>query len=166
MPAVDEPVLVRISASPEPTSDFMERPFTVVSERMRAALDRTGVDNVQFIEARVQREWSEQVETGYWLMNVVGVVSCVDRLASGLDCDDDVPLVDIPRLVIDRSRTLGFDIFRLAEDIRMIVVSPRVQAALVSAGLRGVLIQDPALYAGGRATSRAELAQASGQLPS
>jgi hypothetical protein len=155
MDPVEEPVLVRVSAGPEPPGDFMERPFVVVTDRMRAALERTGVDNIQYFEARVQREWSEQIEQGYWLMNVIGVLTCVDHLASGLD--DDTPLSDITSLVIDPERTYGFGIFRLAEDIRMIVVSPRVQTALQAAGLRGVLFQDASRYNGGRLISKVEL---------
>jgi hypothetical protein len=135
----------------------MERPFVVVTDRLRAALERTGVDNVEYFKARVQREWSEQIEHGYWLMNVIGVVACVDRLASGLDSDDDTALCDIASLVIDPDRTCGLGIFRLGEDVRMIVVSPRVQAALRAAGLRGVLFQDPSSYDGGRVISQAQL---------
>jgi len=157
MDPVTEPVLVRISAGHEPPGDFMERPFVVVTDRMRAALERTGIDNVQYFRARVQPEWSEQIEQGYWLMNVIGVVTCVDRLASGLDIDDDTALSDIASFVIDPDRTCGLGIFRLAEDVRMIVVSPRVQVALRAAGLRGVLFQDASAYDGGRAISMAQL---------
>jgi hypothetical protein len=42
----------------------------------------------------------------------------------------------------------------------MILVGPHVQAALRSAQLRGVLLQDPEHYAGGSAISGAELARA------
>jgi len=153
---VEEPVLVRLSAWADTPTDFMEQPFVVVSDRMRRALERAGVSNVQYYPARLQAELSEHIESGYWLANVVGRVACVDAVASGLT-DDDMTISDCQALVLDPQRTYGLGLFRLAEDPRMIVVAPRVQASLHEAKLVGVLMQDPALYKGGSAVSRAEL---------
>jgi hypothetical protein len=154
---VPGPVVVRISAWAQEPTDFMERPFMVVSSRMRAALERAGVDNIQYIEAQLQPERSERLESGYWLANIVGKLACVDAFASGVDNADEVSLASCSRLVIDPLRTCGIGLFRLAEDPRMILAAPHVQAALLSAGLRGVLFQDTTMYNAGRAISRSEL---------
>jgi hypothetical protein len=157
MDPVAEPVLVRFSAWGEEPTDFMERPFVVVSERMRAALEQAGVDNIQYFKAQLQRERSTQVEQGYWLANIIGKLACVDPLASKLDSVEGAALPDLPSFVIDPARTCGFGLFRLAEDPRMIIAGPHVQVALQAAKLRGVLFQDPASYNGGRAICKSEL---------
>jgi hypothetical protein len=154
--AIQEPVLVRLSAWGDVPSDFLERPFVVVSDAMRAALDAIGVDNIEYFEARLQQERSARVEPGFWLANVIGKVACVDRLASRFESLDDVEQGALESFRIDPALTCGLDLFRLAEDSRMLVVSPRVQRALESANLRGVLFQETATYDRGRAISRAE----------
>ena len=152
---VDEPVLVRLSAWGEVPTDFMERPLVVVSGRMRAALERAGVDNVQYFAARAQNELSYEVHGDYWLANILGRVACLDP--AGNDLDDEMTITDVQRLVIDPVRTYDLGLFRLAEDPRMIVAAPRVQRVLTQAALSGVLFQDPVTYSGGRALSHADL---------
>jgi hypothetical protein len=152
--AVEPPVLVRISAWSDEPTDYMEQPFPVVTDRMRDALDRAGVDNVEYIRAQVQRERSTVVESGYWLFNVVGKVSCVDPVASGLHDAEGSGLRQLARIVLDPARTYGLGLFRLAEDPRMIVVGPHVQVALQASHLRGVLLQEPSEYNRGRAVSQ------------
>jgi hypothetical protein len=156
-PDVQGPVLVRLSAWGDLASDFLERPIVVVSDSMRAALDRLGVDNVQYFKARLQQELSDRIEEGFWLANVIGKVACVDRLASKFEAIDDVEQGELESFRIDPALTCGLDLFRLAEDCRMLVVSPRVQDALASANLRGVLFQDTTTYDGGRAISGSEV---------
>jgi hypothetical protein len=152
-----EPVIVRISAWADEPTDFMERPFVIVSHRVRSALDGAGIDNIQYIEARLQPERSNRVENGYWLANIIGRVACVDVLASGVDSLEENALSNCSQFVIDPARTYGLGLFRLAEDTRMIVAAPHVQAAPQAAKLHGVLFQDTAMYNRGRAISQAEL---------
>jgi hypothetical protein len=149
-----EPVLVRVTNWGAELPDFMERPFVVMSARMRDALDRAGVDNVQYIPALVQMERSRQVQPGFWLANILGSLMCVDNVASELD---DGPLQQRDSFVVDPIKTYGLGLFRLAEDTRMLLAAPRVQNALHRAQLRGVLFQDTAHYRGGRAVSASEL---------
>lgn len=162
-PNIEEPVQVALSLSSEERSDFMERPFVVVSDAMRAALDGAGVDNVQYFKAQLQRERSQHVEHGYWLANILGKLSCVASSVPEFDpLDEDAHFSDVVQSVsLSEASTYGLSLFRLAQDWRMIVVSPRVQDALRAARLRGLLFQDPATYRGGSAVSHSELANLS-----
>jgi hypothetical protein len=156
IPDVEEPVRIILAAWGDEPTDFFEQPFVVVSDTMRNALDGAGVDSVQYFKAELRRERSEQILDGYWLANIVGRVSCVDRLASQFDSHDSEPGV-LEAFEIDPILTCGLSIFRLAEDTRMIVVSPRIQDALRAVRPRGVLFQDPLTYNRGIPISSVEL---------
>lgn len=73
---IEQPVRVRLSAWGDMEADFMEKPFLVVSDRMRGALDRAGVDNAQYYPATLQGELSKREDAGYWLANIVGRLCC------------------------------------------------------------------------------------------
>ncbi|HET8933336.1 MAG TPA: DUF1629 domain-containing protein [Polyangiales bacterium] len=142
---VNEPVRVYLASSGVVPTDFIERPFVVVSERLKSVLDAVGVDNVQYFRAQLQQELSNETLSGFWLANIIGRIACVDPLRSRYELVDGEPSA-LEAFSIDPARTLGMSIFRLAEDPRMIVISPRVQAALNAASLRRVLLQDPEAY--------------------
>jgi hypothetical protein len=144
---VEEPVRITLSAYGTQRSDFLELPCPVVSGAMRAALESTGLDNVEYFKAELQFEYSEQVIHGYWVANVIGLVACVDPLASNYEGDP----ISGGRLLdfhIDRRQAYGLSLFRLAEDTRLVVISARVQAALAAARLQGLVFQETADYNG------------------
>jgi hypothetical protein len=148
------PVRVMLSAWGKEPSDFLERPCLVVSDAIRAVLDRAGVDNIQYFKAQLSMELSAQLFSGFWLANVIGKVSCADRLASHFESNDEGDGDGaLQYLQIDPALTYGLSLFRLAEDSRMLVVSPRIQRLLQAAKLKGILFQDPNTYQFGRPIS-------------
>lgn len=144
--AVNEPVRVMLSAWGREPSDFLERPCVIMSDAMRGVLDRAGVDNIQYFKAQLAIDLSHRSLYGFWLANVIGRVSCADRLASRFEPSDDADLGQVLSFEIDPALTYGLSLFRLAEDSRMLVLSPRIQAALREAGLQGILFQDARDY--------------------
>lgn len=148
MADVVEPLTVMLSAAGEEPRDFFELPCLIVSNAMRGVLERAGLDNIQYFKAELHVDWSIRVHYGFWVANVMGIVSCIDLKASTFESRGNGELGDPLSLQIDPARTFGLGLFRLAEDRRLIVVSPRIQAALHAAKLSGLIVQDPETYDG------------------
>ena len=148
MPDVEEPVRVTLSAWGRRHSDLLEQPCLVVSSVTRAALSDAGVDNVEYFPATLRMEITGDVFPDYWVANVVGTVSCVDRDASAFEPVGDGPQGALRAFEVDPARTQGLLLFRLAEDRRLVLVHERVATALLAAGLQGLLLQDTRAYDG------------------
>lgn len=147
MDAPGRPARLTIASAAGVPSDFIEFPCPFVSDAMRRALDGAGVDNVQYFPALVDAQYVEgEVVAEYWVANVVGTVACAQPLPppAGLAAGEAPPST----FRVDPARARGFDLFRLAENRRLLVVSERVADALRSAGLRGLVLQRPEEYTG------------------
>lgn len=141
-----DPVRVTLSAWGREPSDFLERPCVVVSDAMRRALERAGVDNVQYFRADVRMEFSDEIVENHWVANVIGAVSCLDVGSPGFD---PRAVSDLARgFWVDPLKACGFELFRLAEDRRLIVIGDRVEGTLRAAQLRGIVFQDTESYTG------------------
>jgi hypothetical protein len=152
---IQEPVRVVLAAGRDEISDYLELPCAVVSERMRSALDRAGVDNIQYLQATLEQRVSERKISGYWIANVCGALACVDREASVIERESESYAGDLRSFQIDLRATYGLGLFRVAEDRRLIAVHERVRAVLESARLHGVVFQTPSQYDGYPVSRRA-----------
>ncbi|MDB4987648.1 MAG: hypothetical protein JWN04_2826 [Myxococcaceae bacterium] len=150
---VEEPVRVTLSAWAQGYTHILERPGLVVSDEIRKVLERAGVDNIQYFEAQLHIEFAEEPIRGYWLANVIGMVSCVDPDASTFEPSFGSETGELRGFEVDPAQTYGLSLFRLAEDPRLVVVSNRVRAALEATHLRGLLFQETRTYDGYQATS-------------
>lgn len=142
-----EPMRVSIASSGTVYRDFMELPCPIVSDTMRRVLEKARIDNIDYIAARLEMEFYDEPMDGYWLCNVLGRVSCVDREASSFE-PGARPGGALRSFQIDPMRAHGLSLFRLAEDPRLVVVSQRVRAALEAVTLRGLVFQDTQDYDG------------------
>lgn len=90
-PVSDPPAtaLVMLYAEGEERSDFLDLPVLIMSDAMRGALERSGIDNLQYFRAELQLDWSSRRFYGYWVANLIGTVSCVDRPASRFETTGD-----------------------------------------------------------------------------
>jgi len=148
VPLTEPPSLARVtlSALGLGVCDYLESPCPIVSDRMRRAFEGVGVENLEWYPAELKVEIVDTLHTGYWIMNVIGRVACVDQGASDVEQAEDGTITELRCFRCDPQRAYDMDLFRLAEDSQAIMVSDRIQEALLSAGLRGVLLQDPATY--------------------
>jgi hypothetical protein len=142
------PVRVSISAQSEGFSDLLELPCLVVSEALRKVLERLGIDNIQYFPAELQIEYMDEPLDGYWLANVIGLVSCVDRDRSHFEPRFGSATGELRGFEVDPAQSYGLRLFRLAEDPRLVVVSDQVRAAVAATTLRGVLLQETRNYDG------------------
>ncbi|MBL8914738.1 MAG: hypothetical protein JNM17_28795 [Archangium sp.] len=117
-------------------------PFYNTPQIMRrdvlAALRDAGVDNLDTYAAVVKTEAGRVVSDDYVAYNVIGVARAADLQRTRFAVENESRLIDasIERLSIDRSRTGGLLLFRLAESLRTVIVHESVRAAVERRGIR------------------------------
>lgn len=100
-------------------------------EALRAVVDNFEAYPVDIVDPKKR-------VTGYFVLNVVGRVACMNRAATRatfIDDDSDV-ILRVKKLALDPNKASGLDLFRLDEFELLVLVSSRVKKALN--GLRGV----------------------------
>jgi len=131
---------IRCTLSPEGGPDMPDLFLPGIphfSDRLLAALDAAGVDNVVRYNAELV-DPSGRVHTNYKAVNIVGAVSCADLDRSEFLPVLEPPLMAFTHLVIDEARARDLPFFRLAESTLWILVAERVKRALEEANLLGV----------------------------
>lgn len=125
-------------------------PSMVISSRLRSAFISAGVDNADYYPAEIVDAANGQVHRGYYAMNILGKIACVD-----LSMSKFVPMPGYPNKVIefeemhlDYSVVHGAKLFRLHEKPGVIVVSDHVKSAIEVAGLRGMKLVPAEGFAG------------------
>jgi hypothetical protein len=90
------------------------------------------VDNLQLYQARLRGPESQRVFDDFYVVNVVGAVSCADLSKSEYEPPPGRPTISVAfeKLVIDESKTRGALLFRLAESLSTIIVHEGVKRHL------------------------------------
>ena len=117
--------------------DYYSAP-DLMSKRLVSALEQAGVDNLQKFEAELVDEATGQVNSDYWVVNIVGLVECAN-----LDSSKTSELGSgyyFHELVIDPSKTQGLLMFRLAQSGIDILVHQKVATAIEQGKFRGVTL--------------------------
>jgi len=115
------------------------------------ALQSAGVDNLELFPAHITNPNTGEVHKDYHAFNVLGLVSATDLENSTLmNKSDTVTLLDtdFDSLVIDEEKTMGFRLFRLAENCSAIVVSEEVKVAIEERGIPGIVFYGPGEWSG------------------
>lgn len=91
-----------------------------------------GVDNLQCFPAVIVNPTDGTADTGYWAVNVLGIVRAADLAASRLAPSSSGSLigVDFESLVIDPKAARDLNLFRLAECVTAIVTHERVRRVI------------------------------------
>lgn len=114
------------------------------SSRMRDALDRAGVETIDYYPARVTN-----TDTGesrlYHAANIIGRAVAMDRRRSVFEPARRHPVIvrSIDRLVIDESCCGALGVFRLVEYDPLVIINARVAGALAAAQLHAVRVIAP-----------------------
>jgi hypothetical protein len=124
-------------ATNSPLFDFYSGP-NLMSKRLVSALEQAGVDNLQKFEAELVDETTGQVNTEFWVVNIVGLVECAD-LASSRTSELGSSYY-FHELVIDPNKTQGLLMFRLAQSGIDILVHQKVATAIEQGKFRGVTL--------------------------
>lgn len=118
--------------------DYFELDATpIVSERFVQQLKSLPIDNYQLFPVEV-RFPGRQI-TGHYILNVVGLISCVDEAASECNMYKS-SIMRIKHLVLKADLAKDLDLFRVEEYPLAMAISERIKQGLESGSLTGMLI--------------------------
>ena len=131
--------------SPRPPADYFKcGAMDVASEGlMRELAAHPGV-KAEFFPVEVLTGKGGRVETQFYCMHVLDRADCFDFERSKFSVDEDGFIEDIDKLVLDESKALGHELFRVANVDFVILCASEPLAQRVSAGgFTGVKFFDP-----------------------
>ena len=135
----DGPAEIELSdASGDAQPDIVISLLPLFSLRLRLALEQAGVDNVQYIAARLHHPDGHVIEGRYFVANVLGRVRAVDRKASHFGEPTGSIEGDLLDFVVDPSAVRDLRLFRVDESPTLIVIDEALKLALQSSGLVGL----------------------------
>jgi hypothetical protein len=121
----------------------------IVSERLKAMLREMNV-NVQYFPVRIIEKSGSQSKQGYYAINIVGLVDCIDFGASDLVVEEEegeiVDVVEVGTLVL-KNESFG-DLYRMYMFERVIVVEGHFAEKLQSLGIKGMKLMRPEKWDG------------------
>ncbi|MGK3992646.1 imm11 family protein [Sorangium sp. So ce1024] len=130
--------LMLMNTSGDFRGDIIGSLVTLFSDELKAVLMRLGVDNIDYFPVELEDPMTHEVEEGYWLVNILGLVACVDRAKSVMRaCPSGGEELSGP-FHVDEDRTFGLKLFRLAEDPTLIVINEDLKRSLDQEDLAGV----------------------------
>jgi len=155
--AVPTPLNYVLEKDPDDPEDcnmnmlYDSKAFPLIHKSLLEALTAAGVNNLELFPARITNPNTGEVHEDYQAFNVVGLVSAADLEKSTLMNEADTPTLldtDFDSLVIDESKTMGFRLFRLAENCSAIVVDEKVKAAVEERGIPGIVFYGSGEWSG------------------
>jgi hypothetical protein len=123
----------------------------VIRNDLANVLRSAGVNNLELFPARILNPNNGKMYVDYHAFNVVGLIAAADLDLSTLMHPDAEPSLldtDFESLVIDDEKTLGFHLFRLAENCSAICVSEQVKNAVEESGIPGIIFYGPGEWSG------------------
>lgn len=108
------------------------------SKQFIEILAALGVDNIQYLDADVTYEPTGE-KVLYKVANVVGILSGLDLEQSNIILSTQGNVLSINTMRFDESKLDGHKIFRLQEDIMLLVVHRSIKEAVENAGLTGFM---------------------------
>lgn len=135
-------------ASGELRTDLMGTLLTLFSDDLRDAMTRFGVDNIDYFPVELEHPVTRVVETGYWLANILGLVRCLDTARSTIVPRPSGARGRLASFHIDPVLAAGFDVFRLAEQPTLIILSQPLRTFLMAEPLAGVRMRHTRVYNG------------------
>jgi hypothetical protein len=119
-------------------------------EDLVEAIQEAGVDNLQVYSAIIRDPDSGATHTNYKAVNIVGLVSALDRAKA--DIEPDPPFGNLAMLLnsapLDESKAGDARLFRLAEKRSMIVIHESVKDFLQARGFNNLTFTNPAEWSG------------------
>lgn len=128
--------------------EIMGTLLTLFSDTLKDAMGAFGIDNIDYHPVELQHPVTKVVEQGYWLANIIGIVSCVDTTRSVIVPRPSGGKGWLKSFYVDPARASALRIFRLAEDPTLIVIDEPLRSHLRSLELAGVRLRHTKAYDG------------------
>lgn len=122
----------------------------IVSDRVKKILDDHLVDNIEYFPARIITRAGATPINNYFMMNILGLLDCIDFESSDLEVEEeDGEVVDIDSVneLILKDKSYG-SIYRMYFFERVIVLEEPLRQALSSANITGMKIVSPEMWDG------------------
>ena len=132
----------------------------ILSERCLSALKSAGVNNLEEFPLSITDQATGDVIDGYRICNLVGHIACVDREASEYEESSLVPgqLEEFDELVLDtdeidqhnvrRGKRGPLKLFRLSENLHIVIADEDVKKTVADAGLQGWRFTETSRWSG------------------
>lgn len=131
-------IVVELEEDPDTIPDYFELSATpIVSSKFLELLKILPVDNYQVISVIIKI--NEVEKSGYYILNIIGKISCVDMEASKLKMYKS-RIMRIVNLVPVFNNITEKDLFRIQEYPLAIVISNNIAKQIISANLTGINI--------------------------
>ncbi|MBN1501850.1 MAG: hypothetical protein JW982_16955 [Spirochaetes bacterium] len=114
--------------------DLLTGNVPLFSEKLKFALDETGIDNIDYFQVDLINEEDGKTVAKYYLGIVIGLIKCLKSGLTSSPAGRDI----LKNPVIDFSLVRGQKLFRLAESPLLIIVDSSVKDALSKINLQGV----------------------------
>ena len=126
---------------------------SVVSERFKQLLDKSGLKNIQYFPATVIEKEGEIAKTGFYAANFVGLIDCIDRDASDMrartDKNGELTIIfRINKLVLKGKISYQEPIFRPAYFTGIILIAEILKDKLEESKLSGIRLVAPEKWDG------------------
>lgn len=125
--------------------DVLEISGLVLSERLYRTIVEFGVDNLDAYPAVLIDTETKERFTGYYAVNVVGLIAAADMQKSVATVQPGGPVIDVAfdQLVIDDAKARGALMFRLAESTMSVWLHPALVKHIQAAGFPGIEFSKP-----------------------
>jgi hypothetical protein len=125
-------------------------PLPLMSRRLVAALQSSGINNLQTYQTRLTNPQGQTPVDYYLAVNIVGLVAAADLGESLTDPNgtDTLLSVDFQSLTVDPMKSRDALIFRLAENVSAVLVHERVREFVEEAGITTLTWYEPESWAG------------------
>ncbi len=130
LPQTSDELYIEFENKQIPLPEYFETGSTpIVTEQFVKVLENTGADNFQVFPVEIRFE--DGVTLGYYLLNIIGRITCIDEKAS--DCSFVGPVImRMFGLKLIEENIRGQHIFRAGEYQDVIFISDRVKTAIES----------------------------------
>jgi hypothetical protein len=91
-------------------------------------LEQQGVDNIAYYPVTLRDQNTNEVEGGYWLVNILGLLDCVDMAKSKVKWWPSGMGFNFLSMVIDEQKTHGAKLFRLKDDPTKVIINEELKA--------------------------------------
>lgn len=144
VPVID--ILYSTYGSEIKTDNILQAPRLglLINKKLKTIFDSLSIDNIQYYPTRLINQTNSEIDEEYVISNIIGIISCVDKVKSELELYDDGEIKFIDKLVLnlDENKDYGH-IFRLCEFSPIIVISTTLKLMIEAANIKGVKIYAP-----------------------
>ncbi len=149
LPSPPSPLMLRLyHKSGDSRGDIMGGIVTLFSDELAALLRKFGIDSFQSFPVEIEDPISKEVEEGYNIVNILGLIKCVDIDSSQITSGPMGGILRLESFNIDTRKSHGFSMFRLYEQPTLIIIDESIKQFLFSSDMVGLKITKTQDYDG------------------